>query len=240
MIKIFIPVYNEGVNIEKNLDAIYFALQISHLQNKIIIVNDGSTDNTVNKMQSLFKPPYKNFDYIHFGFPSRREHLAQAIVSRGKLGDIIVMLDGDGSVNSNAVSRAITLIQQGCDIVVGNRYHKHSVTRRSFKRLVVSKIYNWMIRVMFGSKMADHECGMKVFKYSVISALIDDLGYNLQRGFFWDAEMLIRAQRRGYSIKDESVEWTEAKKSSQSFSKDWPMILYILKFWWNREKNNQL
>lgn len=231
MIKIFIPVYNEGAAGAKNIAAIWYMLDSWNIDMimgdfKIFVVDDGSTDNTKEEILKL-----KNVEYCKYPGPSRRENLALAMVEYGKDSDRIVMLDSDRSIKESIIPYLVGSLKDGYDIVIGSRYIKGAICKRSISRLLISKIYNLSIRIMFGSNFADHQCGIKAFHYNVIKKLVDEMSVNSQRKFFWDTEMLIRAQRKGYKIKEFPATWNESKKTCQSFWKDKSMIWYILKFW---------
>jgi len=79
--------------------------------------------------------------------------------------------------------------------------------------------------------MVDHNCGFKAFKKSIAMKLVKEGGYDgkMVRGWFWDAEILIRAQQKGYKIKQIPVRWIEPKASSFSIKREMRMILYVLR-----------
>jgi hypothetical protein len=82
------------------------------------------------------------------------------------------------------------------------------------------------------SRILDHQCGFKAFKRDVFHSLAVSAGYDgsHKRGWFWDAEILIRAQREGYKIREVPVRWTAAKKSSFNFTRELKVIPYMLSF----------
>ncbi len=227
MIKIFIPVYNEEEFIEQNL--LYMYKKFSQLLEKefiIYIVNDGSTDQTGNIIDSF---SLKNIRHLKCKGPSVRENLAKMFVEHGKKDDLIFFMDADLSTNMSALPQMFAEIRNGYDIVIGSRYQKGSKLERTPFRFFVSKIFNLIIRLYFGSKIKDHECGFKLFKVHIVKDLIKDMGWNLDRRAFWDSEMLIRAQKKKYKIKEVPVTWVEGPKSYISVKKEKSMIPYILK-----------
>jgi glycosyltransferase involved in cell wall biosynthesis len=227
MVKIFIPIYNEGDRIVDNLREIRARLKEYFNQFQIYVINDGSTDDTAANLL----PTIGLFDfYYYYSGPSRRENLALAMRAYGAPGDIIIMLDADRSTNESVIPDAVYAIENsGYDIVIGNRYDGRSIIKRSLKRLVISKIYNFMIRLFFETIIDDHECGFKVFRYEKLVEILKDMPYNLNRKFFWDAEVIIRAINKRFKICEIPVTWTEGRRSSQSFWKDKAMIWYIIK-----------
>lgn len=93
-------------------------------------------------------------------------------------------------------------------------------------------MYNICIRFLFRTHIHDHLCGFKAFKKDVILKLVDEMGYDksLTRGIFWDTELLIRARRHGYKIKEIPIWWSERKKSALYFKRELKTIGYIFKF----------
>ncbi len=85
---------------------------------------------------------------------------------------------------------------------------------------------------MFRTGIRDHMCGFKAFKRSVVLKLIDEMGYDtsLRRGVFWDSELLIRAVRHGYKIKEIPIWWRERNKSALFFKREIKSAKYILDF----------
>ena len=124
------------------------------------------------------------------------------------------------------------LLNDECDIAIGSRYQKGATVDREFSRFLYSRLYNGTIRLLLRSKVLDHQCGFKAFKRDVFHSLAASAGYDTlhQRGWFWDAEILIRAQREGYRIREVPVRWNAAKKSSFDFFRELKVIPYLLKF----------
>ena len=226
MIKIFIPVYNEEEFIEANLR--YMIPKFSKLLTddyKIYVVNDGSTDRTGDILDSI---NIDNVIHLKCNGPSVRENLAKMFVKQGKKGDLIFFMDADLSTDMSSLPQLITEMKNGFDIVVGSRYQKGAKLNRIPYRFIISKIFNTFLNLYFGSRVRDHECGFKLFKARVIKDLITDLGWNLDRRAFWDSEMLIRAQKKKYSIKEIPVTWREGPKSYISVRKERSMVPYII------------
>ena len=226
MIKIFIPVYNEEDFIESNLNYMYKRFtKLLKDDFLIYIVNDGSTDKTGDIIDAI---NLRNLVHLRCKGPSVRENLAKMIFNHADNEDLIFFMDADLSARMSAIPQLLDVINQGYDIVIGSRYTKGSRLSRTPYRFIVSKIFNIFLRIYFSSKINDHECGFKLFKANIIKDLISDMGWNLQRRAFWDSEMLIRAQRKKYKIREVPVTWVEGPKSYISINKEKSMVLYIL------------
>jgi len=226
MVDIFIPVYNEGKKID-NIRKIFSALNPNLFQFRIIIVNDNSNDKTLEKL-NIMKDEY-NFDIVDFNKgPSRRENLAEAMNNSD--ADYVMFMDFDLATDISALQELLKGLKEGYDIVIGSRYIKGSFYERKWYRLFISKIYNFFIRFYFGSKVYDHQCGFKAMNAHVFKKIKKEMGYDykFKRGWFWDAEFLIRAQKKGFKIKEIPIKWKFGKDSSFSFKREMRMIPYIL------------
>lgn len=228
LISVFVPCYNEEKRLEKNILQIYDALKALKKSFELVIVDDGSTDATPALAQKLASLHKKIRHQRHDTGPSRRENLGRAF--RIAKGEIILFMDLDLSVPLSFIPRLLEGITAGNDIVIGSRY-KGIQSERGLQRSVISRIYNTFMRLYFGSNIQDHQCGFKAFKREALFSLLDDMGYDEKfvRGWFWDVELLLRAQKKGYKIDEFPVSWNEGKQSSFDFKRELKMLPYVLK-----------
>ena len=227
MINIFLPVYNEEKIIEENVLTVYNILKNLKETFKIFIVDDGSKDKTSEICKQLTKK-HKEINHLYFeNGPSRRENLGQSFL---KIPDneVICFMDIDLASDINRTDDLIDYIKQGYDVSIGSRY-KGIKSVRSIKRLAISKTYNEIICLLFGSKMDDHQCGFKAFKSEKIKEIIQQMGYDtsFKRGWFWDAEILLRAQKNRLKIKEFPIKWEAGKQSSFNFQRELKIIRYM-------------
>ncbi len=228
MLSVFIPCYNEEQRLEKNILLIYHALLGLKKPFELVIVDDGSTDATAQIAKSLALK-HKEIKHLYFSNgPSRRENLGKAFYSAQ--GDIIAFMDLDLSADLAALPQLISSIEHGNDIAIGSRY-KGVRAKREFGRKIISVVYNWFMRIYFGSTLADHQCGFKAFRKDKLLPLLDAMGYDktFVRGWFWDVELLVRAQKKSYTIDEFSVAWNFGKQSSFNFRRELKMLPYVVK-----------
>ncbi len=227
-LSVFIPVFNEEKILEKNILRILRICKSLRKTFEIIIVNDASTDNS-EKIINHLKKNFSEIRSISYSRgPSRRENLAQSFrVGRGK---VLVFMDIDLSTDISVLEKAINLLGDQ-DILIGNRYMQGSFIERGLFRYLISKFYNLFVNLYFGSTFLDHQCGFKMFRKEVLMDLVKHLGYcdSFERGWFWDAELLILAQKKGYKIMELPIVWKETNKSSFSFFNEIRMIPYFFK-----------
>ena len=224
-LSVFVPVYNEEKIIEANLRKLESKVKEITNNYDITIVDDSSTDNTSKISRKIARGKIK---YLRFNNgPSRRENLAEAMKTGKK--EVIVFTDIDLSADLKHLKELIEGMKKG-DISTGSRYMGIGAKRTIFRK-GMSIVYNTILRIMFNSKVRDHQCGFKAYKNKVIKGLIDDAGYDSKfiRGWFWDAEILIRAQKKGYKINEFPVEWERGKDSSFQLKRELRMIKYWFK-----------
>ncbi len=226
-VSLFMPCYNEEAVLEKNALIVLKTLK-SFLKNfEFVIVDDASTDKTLSIARKLARK-HKEIKVMHYtDGPSRRENLLKSFLrARGR---IIAFIDADLSTDPKHLKRLITLARK-YDIVIGSRYVKGAKCVRSISRRLISFFWNLFMRIYFGSPIKDHFQGFKAFKRDVLFSLLKETGIgNKERRMFWDAEFLVRAQRRKCSIKEFPISWKEGSKSALRFFKEFSMIPYALK-----------
>ena len=232
-ISLIIPGYNEADIVAETIHLTDEILKSTHKTYEILIVDDGSKDDTGNILEEIVKSgKYPNFHFVSYkDGPSRRENLAKSF-SLLK-GELIVVLDMDRSMDSKHIKDFIYWLDQGYEMVIPNRYHKESILKRSLGRYVISVIYNRMIRTLFQTRFQDNICGFKAFKRDVAMRLVDLAGIDKSRtrSVFWDTQIIIYAHSEKINIKVIPVKWTEGKKTSLNFKREIKMFPFIFKFW---------
>lgn len=237
-VSIFLPIYNEEKILAEHTLLIYRAARKLQRPFEIVIVDDTSYDSTYEIAKKLSKK-YKEIALVRFeNGPSRRENLSVAL-KRAKY-PILLYTDVDLSVGLSYLPELIQKIDDGYDVATGSRYMGVK-PKREFYRKVLSKIYNWFIRIFLGSKIKDHQCGFKAMKKEAFDKLAKELGYDKTfiRGWFWDAEFLIRAQNKGYKISEFPVTWYAGKQSSFSIRRELRSVYYIIRFILNGGLHNK-
>jgi glycosyltransferase involved in cell wall biosynthesis len=226
-ISVFIPTYNEEKILFNNITKINTFLSKHFDDYELIIVDDNSNDGT-----SSIKFNDKHIKVVRFtNGPSRRENLGEAM----KLAkfSLVMYMDLDLAIPIKGILKLVQYIQQGNDVVIGSRRLPGADVKRSQYRLMWSTLYHTVVRSLFTSNINDYQCGFKLFKRLQLLNLLKIVGYDVskRRGWFWDAELLLTAEKIGYKIKEIPVVWREGKKSSFSLSRELKTVYYIL---WRR------
>lgn len=232
MLSIVIPAYNEAEILERNVTAVYSEAKKICRSFEILICDDSSTDATPEISRRLSKR-FREITHVRCrNGPSRRENMALAMKSAK--GGTIAYLDSDLAVKPEFIRKLLEGIRAGNDIVIGSRYAPGAVCERKLFRSIISKAYNFFMQAYFGSRIRDHQCGFKAFRREAILKLIEELGYDkkFKRGWFWDTELLILAQRRHYRILEIPIVWKYGKRSTFRLMREVRMIPYVLMLKW--------
>lgn len=226
-ISIVIPAYNEDKNIEKIVVNIQDFLRREFRNFEIIVVDDGSNDNTYKISSELVKQ-ISDLRVLK----NNRNYGKGYAVKNGMLSaiyDYILFIDADLSTPIEELDKCIDSLQGGTDIVIGTRASKDSIIlkRQNFLREKMGKIFNLFVQLFLFRGIKDTQCGFKCFKRKAAHEL-----FKLQRvyGFCFDAEILYIAKKRGYEIKEVPVKWTNQEESRVTLTKSpISMLLDILR-----------
>ncbi len=204
-VDIVLPVFNEAHMFEQSVTKLHKYLA-SNLPYKwrIVIADNGSTDGTAAIARRLAER-YPEIRLLQLPEKGRGRALKQAWVS--SKADILAYMDIDLSTNLDSFKPMITsLITGDAGLVTGSRLMKQSRTTRGFKREFISRCYNRIIRTTMKTKFVDAQCGFKALRRDVAQKLLPHIK---DTAWFFDTELLIKAEYNGYKIHEEPVEWIE-------------------------------
>jgi glycosyltransferase involved in cell wall biosynthesis len=229
MVSVVLPAYNEVSLLETAVAQVSQALRQAGYTFEIVIAEDGSTDGTAEKAEELAHE-YSFVRHIH-----REKRLGRGAALnnafRQSEGRVLVCMDLDLATDLKSLKPLVDAIAvEGYDLSTGSRLLPESTVERSLRRDISSRSYNFLVRHMLGSKVRDHQCGFKAFKSEVVLGLLGEVEAT---HWFWDTEVLVRAQRRGFRVKEIPVEWRSGKDTKVNLVKDsWDMFWQVTKLWW--------
>lgn len=211
-----LPAYNEAEGLSESVLQVAEALHKITPAFEIIIAEDGSTDGT-DKVAEALAMEYPYIKHLHSDDRlGRGKALNRAF--RLSEGEVLAYVDVDLATDLKHLEELINAIKNGgYDFSTGSRMLKESDVKRSFTRLIASKTFNALTRFLLKSDIKDHQCGFKAFRRGPLFDILDDVKDN---HWFWDTELLVRAQRRGYEIKEFPVRWRSGRNTKVDLRRD--------------------
>lgn len=201
---VVIPAYNESTRIGATLERVLAYVHAQGWDAEVVVVNDGSRDNTAEIVQSFAaKDPVlrliENPGNRGKGYSVRNGML-------NSRGDIVLFSDADLSSPIEEAPKLFQALAAGADIAIGSRWLRAGTQthRQPLHRQLFGRIFNLMLRTTLGLQFADTQCGFKAFKRPAVEAI-----FPLQQIERWgfDPEILFLARKLGFKVKEIPVAW---------------------------------
>lgn len=210
-ISVVIPVYNEEKRI-KNLQQIISYLKKQKYLWEVVLINDGSNDKTLDKLNQLKKR--RNFTIISYN-ENRGKGFAVKTGMLSAKGKYRVFLDIDLSTPITELDKLLPYLNK-YDIVIGSRKMKESniVTRQSLTREVMGRMFTLLSQKVLQINVSDFTCGFKCFSSKAVKKTFSKQTIN---GWGFDSEILYIGKIAKHSIKEVPVIWRNAPGTKVKF-----------------------
>ncbi len=200
---IIVPVYNEQGNIGNLISKINLVLSE---QDELIVVNDGSSDNTETEIDNSKCIKINLTQNMGKGYAMRKG------IEKAK-GDYIVFMGGDGQDDPQEINLLINEINNGFDYVIGSRFLNFEKSKDRFSNKAVlpvnefgNKSITFLINLLFNKNITDSQSEFKCF----VSSKLNELNLETNR-FEIETELLIKSFRKNFKIKEVPVHRYERK-----------------------------
>jgi dolichyl-phosphate beta-glucosyltransferase len=214
VLSFLIPAYNESARLGATLGQVLAYLQAQPYRSEVLVIDDGSTDDTVAVAEEYFathqgRVATRVLSYL----PNRGKGYA---VRQGLLaaqGAVAIFSDADLSTPIEEVPTVLEPILGGTyDVVFGSRALRGSVIgqHQPWLREASGRFFNRIVRLATGLPYADTQCGFKAFRLDICHPVIE--GAQLDR-FGFDVELLFLAHRSGLRLREQAVRWNDATGS---------------------------
>jgi len=206
LVEIVIPVYNEEKELEENVLRLYQFLNKSFndFNWQITIADNASIDKTASIGKELARK-YQKITYLYL--PQKGRGRAVKKVWRESQADLLAYMDLDLSTDLKHFPRLIKSLISNFDLAIGSRLLVDSeVYHRSLKREILSRGYNFLIRLLFKTRFSDAQCGFKAITKKAAEEVLPLIKDNQ---WFMDTELLVLAEKLGYKIYEEPVAWRD-------------------------------
>ncbi len=204
-VDIVIPVLNEAATLGHSVRRLraHLAGQLG-FSGRIIIADNGSTDATL-KIAAGLAELFDNVSVLHLSARGRGRALRTAWLA--STADVVAYMDVDLSTDLAQLAPLVRLITRGgADLAIGSRLLKESRVTRGPRREVISRSYNRLLRIVLRVGFHDAQCGFKAVRGEVARRLVPFVEDN---AWFFDTELLVRAEQHGYTVAELPVSWTD-------------------------------
>jgi len=232
-LSIVIPALNESEKIGRDVEAASEFLIANDLTGEIIVVDDGSGDETAERAR---KAGENLAPTIGFQVISLAEHRGKGCAVRTgiskSIGEYVMFADSGCCVPyGNALPGLELLCQGNCDIAHGSRKLLESDIGQDqpWRRRVCAKFFKWFVNtiVTIGYEFSDTQCGFKIYRGEVARKLYGQAECD---GFMFDIEIILLAEKHGFRIEEFAVEWACDLDSRLSITRTpWPALAELIR-----------
>lgn len=219
-LSIVVPAYNEGARLRKSLRSIVTYLNDYAPGAELIVVDDGSTDDTAAAARSELAEA-RNLRTSVISYQSNlgkgRAVRLGLLASRGAIS---LFTDADLSTPITETPKLVDPLLQGeCDLAFGSRALDRSLigVHQSWRREQGGRVFNLAVRLATGLPFWDTQCGFKAFRMNACRPIIE--GATIDR-FGFDVELLYVSYRAGLRLKEIPVRWDHAEGSKVNLGTD--------------------
>ncbi len=211
-LSVIVPSYKEGQRIGDNLLEIEKYLNSQDYSYEVLVVVDGSPDNTAEVARS-FQHKVKNLRVID----NPENHGKGYVVRQGLLaakGQYRLFLDADGSTSIKHLDVFLPELKKGFDVVIGSRdiQGAYIQVHQPKYREIMGSMGNWLIRIVLGLwTYPDTQCGFKMLNAKAAEAIAKRMVVDR---FGFDFEMIILAKKLDFKIKQMPVRWLNEEGST--------------------------
>jgi dolichyl-phosphate beta-glucosyltransferase len=201
---IVIPAYNESARLGATLKSVLSYVHSQGWDAEVIVVNDGSRDNTAEIVRSFAAADpilrlVENPGNRGKGYSVRNGMLN----ARGR---VVLFSDADLSSPIEEAPKLFAALEDGADIAIGSRWLRAETQtqRQPLHRQIFGRIFNLLLRLTLGLQFKDTQCGFKAFKQPAVQTI-----FPLQKIERWgfDPEILFLARKFGFKVKEVPVAW---------------------------------
>ena len=227
-ISVLMPAYEEGAGIYENLGETLKFLQQSSREFEIIVIDDGSSDDT-----------YEEAARFAAGNPCIKLLKNRANLGKGGAlregfdlceGEFVVFIDADLDLHPSQLHLFFEYMNtKQADVVIGSKRHPESQLYYPFHRKIVSAVYFFLVKLLFRLPIHDTQTGLKLFKRDVLENVFPQM---LVKKFAFDLELLVLAHRHNFIIAEAPVV-VDYRPNIGRKIKRWVRPVDIYTTWWD-------
>jgi glycosyltransferase involved in cell wall biosynthesis len=228
-LSIIIPAYNEATRLPASLEKIHAFLQSQSYSAEIVVVENGSTDNTFELTKAM-QTSIDNLVVVHEDQRGKGWAVRRGMeISRGEYR---FFCDADLSMPIEEIPRFFPPLLEDAPVAIASREAPGAVRYDEPEyRHIIGRVFNWIVRLLLLPGLQDTQCGFKCFRADVVEKVFPMVSNN---GWTFDAEALFIARRLGYAISEIPIPWYYNPHSNIRVLRDsFQMGCDLLKIRWN-------
>jgi len=220
MIRLIIPAYNEGKNLPTVVPDIARAL--GNEQYELVVVNDGSADNTLAVANELAQRyPVTVLDHgVNRGVAEAFRTGLTHVIKKADPSDVVIIMEGDGTSSVELLPRLIERIKEGADIVIASRYQRGGrYLHFPLKRLILSRGANIVFRLLFPIRgVRDYSIFYRAYRAGSLQQALARHGaeFIVVKTFFANIEILFKTRPYTKRIEEIPLVYDYGKKKGKS------------------------
>ncbi len=225
-LSIVIPAFEEGHKVARDVEAAGRFCNEHRLCGEILVVDDGSADNTAEAARNAPVPDGVERRVLRYEVHRGKGYGVRTGMVQ-TTGRYAMFADCGLCIPYDNVLAGLEMLKDGaCDIAHGSRRHIQSAVLRDqpWHRRLISRTFKWTVRTILGvpREFTDTQCGFKIYKGDVARELY---GQCVTDGFMFDIEIILRAVRKGYRIGEFPVRWACDRDTRLSVTRTpWPVL----------------
>lgn len=216
-LSVVVPVFNEEIDIPRNIPVLYKFLSgnFRDYSWEIVIADNGPSKDATARASKQLAKKYSGIKYKLIPRPGRGGALKEAWMQNP--ADYLVYMDVDLSSDLKFLPKLVSELQRGSDIAIGSRLAKGSrVYGRTFTRELMSRAYNILIKLAFQTSFNDAQCGFKGIRKEAAAKLLPHVK---DSAWFFDSELLILAEKSGFRVVEVPIVWRDDPRSTVKVAK---------------------
>lgn len=203
-LSVIIPAYNEEFRLPSTLDKAYAFLSKRGRSFEIVVVDDGSMDNTADLVEDYAKK-YPEIRLVSYTPNQGKGHAVRTGMLAAK-GNLLLLDDADGSSPIEEVEKLEMAIANGADLAIGSRAKpdEERQVEALFHRKYIGNTFNVIVQTLLLPGIHDTQCGFKLFKRDIGRDIFSVAHLD---GYAFDVEVLYIARIRGYKCQEVAINW---------------------------------
>ncbi|MBN1595232.1 glycosyltransferase [candidate division FCPU426 bacterium] len=220
---VILPAFNEAGHLAKNIAETAAVMNALGESYELIIVDDCSQDNTAEIIRGLERQ-HANVRGVVLNENQGKGHALRAGCNVAR-GELVFFLDADLELHPKQFPLFLELMHRHqADVVIGSKRHPDSVLDYPWRRRVMSTVYFFLVKILFGLPVRDTQTGIKLFRREVLAVAFPKM---LVKKYAFDLELLVLANHYHYRIAEAPVEVHYKAKLGHIRPRD------VFKIWWD-------